>query len=105
MFASLSPEVRAPQMMRELGVSNAYVSALCQIEETKLSKAFRQIKALPNEEGRRLTDTLLRLIELREAVAPLLIDLRNPDNARRVLKAFDGQDAEMIRAKISSLFE
>jgi hypothetical protein len=105
MFASLSPEVRAPQMMRELGVSGAFVSALCRIEQTRLSFAFRQIKPLSNEEGLRLTQTLNRLIEIREAVAPLSIDLKSPANARLVLDAFEGQDAESIRTKISTIFE
>jgi hypothetical protein len=105
MFASLSPEVRAPQMMRELGISSAFISALCRIEQTKLSFAFRQIKPLSNEEGLRLTQTLGRLIEIREAVAPLAIDLKNPSNARLLLDSFEGQDAETIRRKISTLFE
>ena len=105
MFASLSPEVRGPQMMRELGISNAFVCALCRIEATKLSYAFRQLKPLGNEEGLRLTQTLGRLIEIREAVAPLQIDLKNPTNARLVLDAFKGQDVEAIRARISAIFE
>jgi hypothetical protein len=105
MFASLSPEVRGPQMMRELSVSNAFIAALCRIEQTRLSYAFRQLKPLSNEEGLRLTQTLGRLIEIREAVAPLAIDLKNPANARLVLDAFEGQDAEAIRQKVSSLFE
>lgn len=92
-------------MMRELSVSNAFVAALCRIEQTKLSYAFRQLKALSNDEGTNLTQTLGRLIEIREAVAPLSIDLKNPSNARLVLDAFEGQDAEAIRLKISSLFE
>jgi hypothetical protein len=105
MYASLSPEVRGPQMMRELSVSNAFVAALCKIEQTRLSYAFRQLKPLSNEEGLRLTQTLGRLIEIREAVAPLSIDLKNPANARLVLDAFEGQDAESVRKKISTLFE
>jgi hypothetical protein len=105
MFASLSPEVRAPQMTRELGVSNAFVAALCKIEQTRLSFAFRQLKPLTNEEGLRLTSMLGRLIEIRESIAPLQIDLKNPANARLVLDAFEGQDAEAIRQKISTLFE
>jgi hypothetical protein len=92
-------------MMRELGVSNAFVAALCKIEQTKLSLALRQLKALDNSEGLRLTQTLRRLIEIREACAPLQIDLKNAANARLVLDAFDGQDAEAIRVKISSLFD
>ena len=103
MFASLSTEVRAPQMMRELGVSIAFVSALCSIEQTRLSFAFRQMKPLLNEEARKLNAVLPRLLELRDAVHPLQIDLKNPTNARATLRAFDGMDVDAIREKIAVL--
>jgi hypothetical protein len=105
MFASLSAELRAPQLMRELGVSNAFIAALCGIEQTKLSFSFRQIKALSNEESKKLVNTLLRLIELSDAISPLQIDLKNPTNARRVLDAFEGKDLNEVRGNISALFE
>jgi predicted component of type VI protein secretion system len=103
-FASMSPEVRAPRLMREIGVSNAFIAALCHIEQTKLSMAFRQLKDLSNAEGQRLMGTLGRLVEIREAIAPLQIDLKNAANARLVLEAFEGQDAEAIKQKASALF-
>ena len=105
MFAALSPEVRGPQLMRELGISNAFVSALCRIESTKLSFAFRQLKPLSNDEGLRLVNALSRLVEIQENVRPLAVDLRSPEAARKVLAAFEGQDAESIREKISKLFQ
>ena len=105
MFASLSPEVRAPQIMRDLGVSGAFIAALCRIEESKLSKALRQLKPLTNEEGKRLIETLNRLTELQGAVAPLTVDLRNPQNARLLLDGFDGMDGDMIRERVSALFQ
>jgi hypothetical protein len=105
MFASLSAEVRAPQLMRELGISNAFVSVLCRIEPTKLSFAFRGLKPLTNEEGLRLTQTLVRLTEIRDNVAPLTVDLRSAANARLVLDAFEGQDVEAIKQKVSDLFK
>ena len=105
MFASYSAEVRAPQLMRELGVSNAFISALCGIEQTKLSFAFRQIKALSDEDSQPLMTTLRRLIELSDAISPLQIDLKNPTNARRVLDAFEGKNMEEVRTKVSALFE
>jgi hypothetical protein len=105
MFAALSPEVRGPQLMRELGISNAFVSALCGIESTKLSFAFRQLKALSNDDGSRLMETLSRLVAIQENVRPLAVDLSSPEAARKVLIAFEGQDAETIREKVSLLFE
>src|SRR4029077_1724065 len=105
MYAALSPEVRGQQMVRDLGVSAAFVSALTGIEQTKLSRAFRQLKPLSNAEGMRLTQTLLTLIQLRDALAPLQLDLKNPANTRLVMGAFEGHDIETIRKKISMLFE
>lgn len=105
MFAALSPEVRGPELMRELGISNAFVSALCRIESTRLSFAFRQLKPLSNNDGVRLMETLSRLVEIQQSVSPLAVDLRSPETARKVLVAFEGQDAERIREKISKLLQ
>ena len=103
MFASLSAEVRAPELMRELGVSNAFVSAFSGIEQTKLSFAFRQLKPLSNAESEKLMRILHRLIVLRESLRPLAIDLKSPQYARAVFDAFEGQDADAIRAKVTAL--
>jgi predicted component of type VI protein secretion system len=105
MFASLSAESRAPQLMRELGISNAFVSALCNIEQTKLSFAFRQMKALPTEDAVKLMLILPRLLELRDALHPLQIDLKNPSNARSILEAFEGMDVETIREKVVTVLK
>jgi len=105
MFASLSAESRAPQLLRELGISLAFVSALTGIEQTKLSLGFRQLKAFSNKDAWVLMNTLTRLIELRESVAPLTIDLKNASNARLVLDSFENMDTEMIREKVSALFQ
>src|SRR5258708_39220221 len=105
MLATLSAENRSLTMMRELGISNAFVASLCSIEQTKLSYAFRGLKSLPNDEGHRLVLTLARLIEIREAVAALSIDLKSPANTQSVLDAFEGQDAKTIRQKISAVFD
>lgn len=103
MFASLSAEVRAPQLMRELGVSNSFVAALCRIEQTKLSLAFRQLKELSNDDTKKLMTILPRLIDLRDALDPLTLDLKNAANARRVLDAFEGQDVDTIRERVAAL--
>jgi hypothetical protein len=105
MFATLSPENRAVPWLRDLGISNAFVSVLCEIEESKLSKALRKLKPLSNEEGLRLITTLNRLIELRDAVLPFVIDTKNPANARALLDAFEGQDAATVRVRVSAIFE
>jgi hypothetical protein len=100
MFASLSTEVRAPQMMRELGISTAFVSALCSIEQTRLSYAFRQLKPLPGSDAEKLNKVLSRLLDLRDAFHPLQVDLKNPMNARSILEAVEGMDTDTIREKV-----
>src|SRR6516225_9476447 len=76
MFTTLSAENRALPLLRDLGCSNAFTAALVGIEESRLSRALRLLRPLPNDEGLRLINTLQRLIELRDAMRPLCIDLR-----------------------------
>jgi hypothetical protein len=105
MLATLSAENRALGMMRELSISNAFVSVLCKIEQTKLSYAFRGLKTLSNEEGLLLMKTLSRLIEIRNNVSPLTVDLKNPANARLLIEAFEGRSEDEIRESINALFQ
>jgi hypothetical protein len=93
MYASFSPEVRGPQLMRDLGISNAFVSALCRIEPTKLSFAFRQLKPLPEYEGRRLVETLARLKEIRKALGIIPLGLAD---VRAVQSLLDEMDLQRI---------
>jgi hypothetical protein len=104
MFATLSLENRAVPLLRDLGISNAFTSVLVGIEETKLSRALRLLKPLSNDEGLRLIQTLQRLIELRDALRPMCLDLRDPVNTRRVLDAFEGMDSTQLRERVSELF-
>ena len=99
-FGSLSIESRGSAMVRELGISLAFLSALTRIEQTKLSLGFRQLKAFSNEDGLKLATTLNRLLELRDAVAPFTIDLRSPMKTRQVMDVFEGLDADAIREKV-----
>lgn len=99
-FGSLSIESRSGQMMRELGVSIAFVSALTRIEKTKLSLGFRQLKPFSIEDGITLSETLSRLLDLCDCLSPLTVDLQNPERARKALDAFEGMDPEQIREKI-----
>lgn len=107
MFASLSPEVRGPQLMRELGVSNAFVSVLCSIEPTKLSFAFRQLKPLPGHEGQRLVDTLQRLKQVRDAMGIVPLGLVDPQKTAELLSAMDEANVtpEQLGAVVKGLFQ
>jgi predicted component of type VI protein secretion system len=104
-FGSLSIEARGTAIIRELGMSHAYLSALTGVEQSKISLGFRQLKGFNPEETRILTETLNHLLELQKCLSPLSIDLRNPANAKLVLDALKGQDADAIRAKIDRVFE
>jgi hypothetical protein len=103
-LGTLSIEARGPAILRDLGCSLAFVSGLTGVEQSKLSLGFRQLKEFNAWESHVLSTTLLRLIEIRDAISPLAIDLRNPTNARLVLDAFKGLDAGEIRQKVSALF-
>jgi predicted component of type VI protein secretion system len=105
-FGSLSIEARGGSMARELGISLAYLAAISGVEQSKLSLGFRQLgKGFNPQETERLTETLKRLTELQNSLAPLSLDLRNPANARLVIDALKGQDPEVIRQKIDKVFE
>ena len=100
-FASLSAEVRAKKLMQDLGLRQSFVAAICDVGESQLSKAFRGMRELSNEEGLRLITTLTRLAALRDALSPLAIDFRDPRAAQGVLDAFYGFSAEEIHRKVT----
>ena len=104
-FGSLSIEARGSALVRELGISLAFLSALTSVEQSKLSLGFRQLKAFSNSEAEHLSNTLNRLLVLQNSLAPLSLDPRNPANARLVLDSLKDQDAEAVREKVSALFE
>jgi hypothetical protein len=104
-FGSLSIEARGSALVRELGISLAFLSSLTGVEQSKLSLGFRQLKGFNHAETEILTTTLNRLLVLQSSLAPLSLDLRNPANAKLVMDGLKDEDAEAIRQKISSLFE
>ena len=61
MFGSLSIEARGSALVRELGISLAFLSALSGVEQSKLSLGFRQLKAFTNDETKKL-EVLNRLL-------------------------------------------
>jgi hypothetical protein len=93
-------------MMQELRVSNAWVSNVCDIEETKLSRGFRGIKPLTGPEGERLMENLTLLVNVQNAVAPLsAVDSSNPERAKELLALLKGlRTAEEIRARLAEAF-
>ena len=66
---SLSIEARGGAMLRDLGASLQFFSALTGVEYTKLSLGFRQIKAFSSQDSLKISQTLFRLIEVRSALS------------------------------------
>ncbi len=104
-FGSLSLEARGSEMVRELGISLAFLSALTGVERTKLSMGFRQLKKFEYADAAVLSSTLRQLLELRDALTPLTIDLTNPAKTRLAIDAFEGLDVEQIREKVNKILE
>jgi hypothetical protein len=99
-FTALSAEVRARDLMQSLGISAAIVAILTNIEPSKLGFALRRIKPLTNEDGLRLTTTLNRLLEVRDAIRPFSLDLRDPEMTQQILDAFKDMDTAAIHERI-----
>lgn len=62
------------------------------------------MKQLSNGEGLMLVETLLRLMDLTEAVKPLALP-KDVAGIKTVLKAFDGIDAGVIRERMNKVLE
>ena len=104
-FTSLSLEARGSEMLRSLGISLAFFSALTGVEQSKLSLGFRQLKVFSAREREVLQETLADLLHIQTHLAPLSLDFRSPENTRAVLKALRGKTEEEIRTKVDSLFQ
>jgi hypothetical protein len=104
-FTSLSPEILAAQIMRDLGLSNAVVAALTGIEKTKLGYAVRRLKELENGEAQKLKTVLLRLQEIANAINPFKLNTKSVPELQFFLKTFEGMDYSKIAARVRVVFE
>jgi hypothetical protein len=104
-FATLCHENRAKDLMRELGISAAVVAIVCRVEASKLNMALRHLRELSNEEGLRLTSTLSRLLEIRDAIRPFALDLKDPKMVTEILNAFEDLDSAEIHQKVRAVLE
>jgi hypothetical protein len=103
-FGTLSPESRIPVYAKEVGISHAVLCAVCGTSPDRLGQAVRGMKALSNHEGLVLVETLLRLIDLTEAIKPLALP-KDVAGIRVVLDAFDSVDANVIRERMNKVLE
>jgi hypothetical protein len=103
-FGTLSPESRIPVYAKEVGISHAVLCAVCGTSPDRLGQAVRGMKPLSNHEGLMLVETLLRLMDLTEAVKPLGIP-KDVAGIKTVLSAFEGIDASVIRERMNKVLE
>jgi hypothetical protein len=104
-LAALSPEVRAADLMDSLKVRQDFVSAYCDIEPTKLSRALKGKRDLGTVEGQRLVNDLTRLLQVSQAITPFSVNLTDARETRRLVDALDGMDFATIQHKVAQVFE
>ena len=82
-----------------LGCSAIFLSSLAGIPASRLNFALRGLKPLENPDD--------RLLAIREAFAPLPLELTRVDEVRGLLSAMDrrGLQPEDIRKIVSNVFE
>jgi len=103
MYTSLSVESRIESRLRELRTTVSFLAALDGISNTRLNQALRGHRPLETTDGIRLNDLTLRLVELRDAFAPLPISFSNPEEIRGLLTVT--KTPEEIREIVSKLFQ
>jgi hypothetical protein len=103
-FGTLSPENRIKTYAQELGISHATLCAVCGTSPDRLGQAVRGMKPLSNEDGLVMVETLLRLLDLVEAIKPLSLP-RDVAGIKTVLSAFEGIDASVIRERMNKVLE
>jgi len=89
MLTSFSVESRLQRKMDRLGITADFLSVLAGIPASRLSQAFRGIRALDNAQGSVLERLIDSLEELANRAAPLPLSFKNPAAIKEVLKKVD----------------
>jgi hypothetical protein len=104
MLASLAAEVRIQERLDQLGASVSFLSALDgRISNSRLNQALRGLKDLELNDAQRILALTARLIELRDAFAPVPISWDRPRDTRWLLENLTATTEE-IRKTILTLF-
>jgi len=93
---------RANSYMADLSMSQVTLCALVDMPASRLNLQLRYKIQFSPEDEKNVIDTLLRLIELRDAFTPLVLDWDSPDFCKMLLKS--GVDAEIVRLGVESIF-
>src|SRR6266478_2595272 len=89
-----------------LDTSASFLAALAGIPQSRLSLALNGTRSLGAEEGERLKDLTVKLIELRDACGIFPLALHNAKAVRRLLDRMDERSItpEQVRDAVQVLF-
>jgi hypothetical protein len=104
MLTTLAAENRISVRLNELRTTETFLCRLDgRIGTTRLNKALRGLQDLDNEQARRLLALTQRLLDLRDAFAPLPISWENPADVKYMLDNLTSSPEE-IQQTILQLF-
>jgi hypothetical protein len=104
MLTALAAETRIKDRLNELQTTTAFLAALDgKISNTRLSDALRGLRDLENEQALRLLTLTQKMIEVRDAFAPVPLAWSKPNDVRWMLDNLTASPKE-IRQTVLQLF-
>ncbi len=104
MLTALGAETRIKDRLNELQTTTSFLAALDgRISNSRLSEALRGLRDLENADATRLLALTQRMIELRDAFAPVPISWRTPTDVRWMLDNLTA-NTEEVREAVLQLF-
>jgi hypothetical protein len=107
MRATYAVENVVQTRMKELGCTASFVAALYGMSQGRMSTVLSGQKDFTHEEGEALVKLTTRLIDIRNALGFVPLDLRDVKKVRDLLSAMDaaGVTTEQVQEVISHLFK
>ena len=104
-LTSLSPEARILDRLNELRATADFICRLDgRLAPTRLSRALRGLHDLSSPDAIRLLELTTKLIELKDALAPIPVSWENPRDIKQMLDNL-AVDTEGVQRIISQLFK
>lgn len=105
--AAYAAENIIQQNINELGCAGSLIAAVAGISQSRWSAVMNGQKDFGAQEGEQLKGLTARLIDIRDAVKPLPLGLRDAQAVRGMLDMMDrtGVTLEQLRASIENLFQ
>jgi hypothetical protein len=99
MLTALAAEVRIQDRLDELKTTAAFLCKLDgHIGTTRLNRALRGLQDLENSDAIRLLTLTQRLVDLRDAFAPVPVSWENPTDIRWMLENLTASTEEIQQA-------